>query len=115
MKIIFMILVFNALLLSDNSAAEDYSFKKDKQKHLAISAMFAIGSETILEAYNKHSRDESNRLNGVELIPRCTVSSQVPPTALVANHDANNPPCSVYSVDSSAVKMVSFQPVGKNR
>ena len=78
MKKIFMIFVFNALLLSDSSAAEDYSFKNDKQKHLALSTMFAIGTETILEAYNKHSIDESNRLNGVELISYSTLIALVP-------------------------------------
>ena len=78
MKKILMIFVINALLLSDSSAAEDYSFKKDKQKHLAISALFAIGSETLLEAYNKHSLDKTNRLNGVELISYSTLIALVP-------------------------------------
>ena len=78
MKKIFMLFMFNAILFSDSSAAEDYSFQKDKQKHLGISALLAFGSETILEAYNKNSRDESNRLNGVELISYSTLIAMVP-------------------------------------
>lgn len=66
------------MAIAQNSAAEDYSFEEDKQKHFALSALFSMGSETILEFHNDRSLDESDQLNGIELITYSTLIGLVP-------------------------------------
>ena len=70
--------MLTAIFVMTVNASENYNFEEDKQKHFLFSSILAIGSESILETYNKNSLAKHEQLNGIELITYATLIGVIP-------------------------------------